>query len=281
MIYLIIGRRQEIETAIRPFRTNSGQATVEYVLILVVTVTILLALISQVFSPMKVFLQSYMGDYVQCLLETGELPALNGESRIQDADSCESKFKPGSLKDGRPRMAGEGEPGSEDKEKNGGGSGGGGGGTYAGSSSRRNSAFSNTTGSRSAEVGSADPKVVEISIGATEEAGFRKGSGRSSFSRQTRKSYGQVITYSLSADDQEKLEKEAKTPSRIIASDLSLTPQKKMIVKAPAASKFKDSEDPQIGIGDYLRYFLIAAIIVILLVLLGGQAARLSKSWEK
>lgn len=249
---------------------------------LVVTVTILLTLVAKIFTPMREFLQAYMGDYVECLLETGELPTLGGESRTLDPDSCDSKFKEATLAGGRGKKADAEEAAKEAREKaaRDAGAGGGGGGTYAGSSSRHSKLFSDSFNRKSSEGTNKDSKIVEISIAATEEGGFRKSSGTFS-SFVTRKDYGQTVTYGLSASEQENLEKEKKGASRVIAGEALTALPKKRLIRPPAASKVKEIEAPSLGIGDYLRYILIGAIIIVLGLLIGGQAAKLAKGWEK
>jgi len=59
---------------------NSGQAIIEYVLMLIISVSLILTLVTQIFKPMEKYMQAFMGDYVQCLLETGALPSFGGDS---------------------------------------------------------------------------------------------------------------------------------------------------------------------------------------------------------
>ncbi len=60
----------------RPRLNNqSGQAVVEYVLILIISVT-LLFIARGFFSGLNNFMTSYVGDYFKCLMVQGELPAL-------------------------------------------------------------------------------------------------------------------------------------------------------------------------------------------------------------
>ena len=63
---------------IRPFivlrNSEKGQAVIEYVLVLIVVLTMLVSL-KGVFKSLDDFMYSYMGAYVSCLMEYGELPA--------------------------------------------------------------------------------------------------------------------------------------------------------------------------------------------------------------
>lgn len=56
---------------------QKGQGFTEYVLLMVITVSLVLALATQVYQPFNKWLKSYMGNYVQCLLDAGELPNLS------------------------------------------------------------------------------------------------------------------------------------------------------------------------------------------------------------
>lgn len=58
-----------------------GQAVIEYVLLMVVVVSLILGL-RGVFTSMNNFMSDYMGEYVVCLMEYGELPTLG----VQNAD---------------------------------------------------------------------------------------------------------------------------------------------------------------------------------------------------
>ncbi|RYZ79749.1 MAG: hypothetical protein EOP06_26610, partial [Proteobacteria bacterium] len=81
-----------------------GQAAVEYVLLLILSVAILVALTYQVFTPMRDFFKDYMGTYISCLLETGELPSFGNEDtqEVLQSEGCNAKFKPATLAGGRP-----------------------------------------------------------------------------------------------------------------------------------------------------------------------------------
>ncbi len=94
-------------SALRMLQQQSGQAVTEYVLILIVVVAIILGGLYQVNSAFKVWAQGYFGDYLSCLLETGELPALGG-SVSAAAGVCNEMYEPFSLDKGRPLLASSG-----------------------------------------------------------------------------------------------------------------------------------------------------------------------------
>ena len=261
---------------------RSGQATMEYILLLVITVSLVLSLTNQFFKPFGKFINNYMGDYISCLLETGEYPSTGTSSTKSE---CDVKFDPASFGNGRPAIAGagsnpndpEGRKAGKDRES---GSAGGQGG-YAGSAGSRASNLSGPPPSLPSGDKSGGTKVVEISIGTTEEAGFNKaGSGRN-FDSQGQRRAGGVISYSLSSGEQKKVEDEKKAASRVIASDLPGRSPKKLFLKAQIkADAIAEDKSEEWNIGDYFRFLLIAAIIILLIAVIGGQAARLTKSWE-
>lgn len=67
-------------------KNEKGQAAVEYILILIVTLT-MLSLTKDVFKTLDNFIYSYMGAYVSCLMDYGELPTQG----IQEAELKKSK----------------------------------------------------------------------------------------------------------------------------------------------------------------------------------------------
>jgi hypothetical protein len=82
----------------RGLRNQSGQAVVEYVLVLIVTISIIFAL-KDVFSGVEKFMYSYIGEYTACLMEYGELPSAgisDGELKKHEGGGsgkvCDSKF---------------------------------------------------------------------------------------------------------------------------------------------------------------------------------------------
>lgn len=80
-------------------RCEQGQAVTEYVLILLVTVALLVSLSLIMFKPFSKWLENYMGAYLQCLLDAGELPSLGYEN---DGSVCNDDYQPLTAFGGRP-----------------------------------------------------------------------------------------------------------------------------------------------------------------------------------
>lgn len=64
-------------------RNQNGQATLEYVLLLFITVTLCAGLLLKFSVGFKSFAQNLLGEYVECLLEAGELPALGTDQQSE------------------------------------------------------------------------------------------------------------------------------------------------------------------------------------------------------
>jgi len=80
-----------------------GQALAEYILMLTVSVALILGLMFEFNTAFQSWANNYFGDYLTCLLETGELPSIGGSPG--DSGVCNQFFAEFSLKNGRPSKA--------------------------------------------------------------------------------------------------------------------------------------------------------------------------------
>ncbi|MFZ3230170.1 MAG: hypothetical protein WA160_08190 [Pseudobdellovibrio sp.] len=87
---------------------QKGQAVVEYLLMIIVTVSLLFAA-KGMFTGAETFMYKYMGEYIACLMEYGELPAagvsdsdLKNQTGAGGGKVCNSKFDGFSVSNGRP-----------------------------------------------------------------------------------------------------------------------------------------------------------------------------------
>lgn len=268
---------------------SRGQALVEYVLVLVVTISILLALVYQIFRPFQAFVKSYMGDYVQCLLETGELPSLGNKEteEILADEGCDSKFSAATLASGRPsKYDSKGtntqfnsEQSSYDSSSSGGG---GGGGTSSSSSSSGNNLLVNSMKKKNATEmgGGANDKVTEIPLAEGSKFYNRKDSYSPDYVSNTAKQ--KYIAITGLADEEKKKKERQENSKRVIASGENLDgPAKKTPVKPPPPKELKEKEDEPLSFGNFFRFLLIAAIVIAIIVVFGSQALRIVKSQEK
>lgn len=264
-------------------KSESGQATTEYVLLLIVMVAIILALITQFFKPMQNFLSSYMGDYTACLLQTGELPSFGGESSIASEEGCSAKFEPGTLANGRPPLDPATNSGSN-KGKDGSGNesgGGGGGGSSAssrgGSSSRVLSSSRRST--QSGDVAATASKTTEIATNGAGSGSFF--TTNSSGTIVIRRSKSTVLSSRQYSEEVKKaLAKRQEGGRRVISSESTGTPPKKVSIKIPEKIERAPAEEAEFTLGNFMRMLFIIGIILAIVIFVGGQVLQMSKNGD-
>lgn len=284
-------------------RSNLGQGLVEYILILSVTVIIILGLAQRLYKPLGDFVESFMGTYVACLLETGELPRFgtdepsSGECRPPAMGEGETV----DVAEGRPvgegRQVGEGRPIGEGREVGegrpvgdgrGAGAGGLGGGRFG---NRRTTVGAAGAGGGDGGSGRGGrTRRVEIALEGGGSGSFfssqQGGGGRSIYRRGDR----YVAVTGAMAEEIERRQPQrnqaGNNRQRVEAGTggVEVAMPKRQLVQQTQNRNRGPTSDDEIGtldISQIVKYILIAGIIIILLVLLGGQALQLSKSWEK
>lgn len=112
---------------------NSGQAVVEYILIVSIAVGMIF-IMKGAFTGMNTFINNYLGLYTECLMAHGELPSLGVSDATTFSDGsglkehltssykCESGFKPFTIVGGRPPVGGGSSNGGQGSRSGGGGS---------------------------------------------------------------------------------------------------------------------------------------------------------------
>ncbi|MCB0369865.1 MAG: hypothetical protein KDD45_10620 [Bdellovibrionales bacterium] len=288
-------------------RSNAGQGTIEYVLLLVITISMILLALGQIFKPMGDFMKSYMGGYVACMLSSGELPAIHSENKLQDGEPrCSFSFagtKNGSASgnnggkstNGGNEQEGNGSNSSKNakgnkskagggsESANGGGAGGSGSSTYAGSSSRssqfgRKSRSADSGGSSSG--GDAGKTQYVSNLETKGDRFFRTPSQQRRFSQQSRR----VAVYGFTEEMNKKAQRKIQSEARVVANvenEVFSKRQKKSIVKPPPQKvNAVETPDEGIGLGGLFKYILIAIIILLIIILGGGQMFEMSKSYD-
>ncbi len=265
-------------------KSESGQAATEYILLLVVTVGLVLALVTQFFKPLQSFIDSYLGDYTACLLQTGELPSFGGESTVAADEGCETKFAPGTLANGRPPLdsvggskSGNGKNGSSSR-----GSGAAEGAGYAGSSSRggSNRMFNSSRGTKSGDAGGADAsKTTEIAVEGGGAGSFFNTSSSGTIIIRRNKTVA-VSGAQFSAEMKKKIEKKQAGARRVVATDGLSTPPKKIAIKKPERKIDSVVEEEEFTIGNFMRMLFIIGIILAIVVFVGGQVLQMSKNGD-
>lgn len=272
-----------------PFRSRStfqrGQALVEYVLILIISVSLVIALMNQVFKPFGTFIESYMGSYVGCLLEYGELPTLGSqdESPVDEDSECNSRFEAATLSGGRPPRPGQEGGGRSQNQRNNRerSSSERGGGTYAGSASRGGSSGINRRGPQTGvESGPARApgKTVEINLSSGSGGAYFNQSDSSSSSVRVSENRRYIAVTGLSDAEKKKLEQKAEGKDKTLITGETLTPKPKKLSVKPPEARISLPPDEPFTLGNFMRVLFIAAIIIAILVFVGGQVLQMSKN---
>lgn len=271
-----------------PELSQKGQAVTEYVLLLLVTIALVLAMANAIYRPFGDWMKDYMGAYLQCLLDVGELPNL---SAVGGEGLCDEDFKPFTIAGGRPPG---GQPGSNrgdgqrpqesqsnsNRDSSGGGS-------VASAGSRNGGArrpdFNYRQRGADGATSLEEQRVVAEAPGATRY--FRvvnvDPSGSNVYGRGKRIKAKGVA--GLLAREREKLKKRQERVRKVaqIEEGGVLRKAKKHVVTPPKPKPTVDVEIEPWSFGKLFRTFIIIALIVAIVLFIGGQAMQISKSMEK
>jgi len=267
-------------------RSECGQVATEYILILIVMIGVVLGGVYQLNDAFRKFADNYFGDYLACLIESGELPALGGGGR--SASGCNQVYQEFSIASGRP-LVGKALTGEETGEigESGGGAGDEDSGVYTGSGggsavvqSSPSSDFGSTSPSRF-RIRRAAPSVGEEgdsgqntgSLATTDLSGYESGK---SISIPIRDREGYRRFYGADKDDKE-AKKTTKVDSKTVAAEQRKGPE--MIKVNRAITSTAEAPDiEEFTFGKLFRYLIIAAIVIAILIFIGGQVLQVSKS---
>lgn len=265
------------------FRNEAGQAIIEYVLILIVVLGIFFGGLYQLNTGFKDWANNYFGEYLSCLLESGELPALGGAG-----GECSQFYKPFTLSGGRPPVV------SSD-----------GGTTETGSpnQSPKNNAVDQSARDGSASVVQVLPTPSSAQWGSAAGRRFRAspendgssedGGANTGSAQITNLGDGQggkvvripVKDYGLSRGwagrrDNEDDEKKDKIQTAATVAGVAQENTSKLIRVERKVSSEAAPEIEEFTFGKFLRILLIAAIVIAIVFFIGSQILQVSKSLD-
>ncbi len=276
---------------------QAGQAIVEYILVLAITVSIILGVLYQFNDAFRSFLDSYFGDYIACLLETGELPALGGQGPNQG--QCNARFDNFSLSMGRPLVPSTGTGGasgtSGDSASDATSSDSGGSSNSPGSRLRPSSqsssggssnseSFSNSnnnlrpsTQKYNANENQGDPVGLDSASVSSADSGSRGGG------RRVRKRIIYLEDEYLSDDAKKKKDKTVEKGKKSDKDKMmaNLRPTRFPLSLPEPQRQRSDIETKGFSLMFFIKFLLIAAILIAIFIFLGGQAMQIKKSWQK
>lgn len=289
---------------------EQGQAVIEYILLLIIIVSIILGVLYQFNDAFKNFLQSYFGDYIACLLETGELPSLGGNGGPNQG-ICNAKFKNFNVSNGRPildpatnRNAPEisgisgSNSGSENSEDNKEGA--------KNSSSSQNPPLGKSPSLRPRRFNRTNaPTNGDTLLSSDRPKRQRLNFNQSSLEKNSRKENSEKTTLGtgtgrgrrivrrrvmvldeeyFTKDEKKKKEKTINAGKTVKNNGESVSNLRKprFDLELPEPPKPPpETKDFQLSIGFFLKFLIIAGIVIAIFLFLGGQILQIKKSWEK
>ena len=260
-------------------RSDSGQALVEYILILVVVITLAIALMTRFSKPFAKWAQFYIGDYIECLLDQGELPALGGSNAVTDCEPKSNFTEDGGGKYGTKGAGGKG----------------------AGGASESNSKSKGSSAGRILRS-DAGGKFKELRIGGMDgPSGDSKVSSAEAENRQQKsqeyfrgrspiridgakgsRAFGFTGVLQGEVDKIKKREQKVQKVTSTLGDEYSSPGQKKFefTVKERKPTE-ADLTGGDWSFGKLIRMLLIILIAIALVLFMGGQLMQISKSMEK
>lgn len=290
---------------------QSGQASIEMVLILLISVIVILGLVYRFNTAFRKYTTDLYGTYYRCLLETGELPgvgvcrdrsarfAISNGSQLVTAREGGGGGSGGGSQGGSGSGSGGGKGSSGKDGKNaanaptisGGGSEGGGSETVGGGRSAgggTGSVIGRLRGlgkTRSTAVGTRE------NAGKDEAGGGGRGDPQAVSSRSSAENLRRAQTkmnFAMDGSDYQREETMAAAPVTASAKKSSqrdgnsLRPRKAVenTDRKPAAT-INEDKGGSLEFGRIFRLFLIFGIIVAIVIFLGGQLLQISKSGDQ
>ena len=270
---------------------QAGQATVEYILLLVIGVSLILGLANQMYRPFGDFVDNQMGPYLQCLLDLGELPALGGDA---SGECVLPPIKPGPKAtasvggSGGGGAASEGANAARRSKRGNGDDGSGNGSGGAGRGRGSGSDLSNKGFAVGKKVGADGPgsetdsgrqmseKLPESKFMKLQHNGSTVGSINSSSS-----GYNGIGGQLPAEQVKRERARQAVYQAGLIESGEEIKKPNKLLVKPPERKAASEAAEPPWNFGQYLKLAMIVAIVVAIILFLGGQMSQISKSMEK
>lgn len=263
---------------------ESGQGTVEYILVLVIVIIILLTVMYRFHHGFRTYARAFFNGYVACLLESGELPGAPKSTCAEVMPKFDDKNAKELIKGNIPGGAG------------------GAGGANAGNKQDKNKNANRgretvAGGSRSAPVGSlrgsGRPKYSEVAKNTTGDGDASKSNGDSLSMPNSSGARGRagdrprgvrmnVGSSEVSEDEAKEKDrpKKAQTTKKVENGD-TLRPTRSIEKTDRKPTALPEEDGKGFSMGALIRWLIILLIIVAIVVFFGGQLIQISKSREK
>lgn len=264
---------------------RGGQAVIEYMLLIFVTVTFVVTIALSVFQPLGEFVDSLNRLYIQCLLETGELPQLSSQD---DSTVCFEELPRFAAldengnpiaRDGSGRGRGERNEAVANRDRQSTNTSGR---VRTSRPMRTGGGIGISRGNASPETGADKTTTIPIDQSFNEGSGFVSSSSSGSSGQNQQRKTRRISIDALTEYDRQNLERTLEKSQRIPAEDgegFTQTQKKKIIVKPPPAEKPTTEIQVETGYAHYFKMFLLLIFILFVIIVFGSQAYQLSKSW--
>lgn len=271
---------------------------VEYILLIIVSITLVIGVATKLITPLRNFMQNYAGAYVECLLETGDLPYFlttnpNSECTFENMEASgriniSSNGGGGGSGSNRNRNS---NPNTNRSGASANNSGQGSGSGSGGNNSPRPMVGSNTGADSSGGEGAGGSSAGNKGAGqdnlANSAANKNSSSGSDSMSGSNLNDTGAGISGVVTVPNTLKPNEVTIAPSRPLKADKPSPNDelRKSSFSAPFNEKPEKKDGPNLegnmdfNWGMYIRYFMIGGIILALIIMVGTQLNSLRKSW--
>lgn len=316
----------------RLISNNGGQAVVEYILLSVIIVSLIIGM-GKVFTALDEGFNQYLGGYIACLMEYGELPSLGVQAEElkkhtnNTGKKCDAQFAAFTFTDGRPSTnsggsnGGSGGSGSSSNQAGGGrgnngdgrgnGSGGDGGSGNKVSSSDDDDGENDTAngimrgsggrgrgdrkGRSSAQGGyatadspiEAEDSRTRVIEDEEDSENAAKNNSRKKRNLTNNRGYEpyRAVTGRMKQefDKAQKRRPAIRQPSRTVTAlskdEERFVPVRKIVSRTVAADvKARDDNEAGLSFGNFIRWILIAGVVVAIVIFFGGQVLNYSNS---
>ena len=277
-------KHRDKKKRLRTLNSESGQGAVEYILIVVITMVLILGLVYNFNYKFKAFAEQYFGSYIACLLEVGELPGNQGgvcaeeyQTIAQQTGKQLLKFPPSSPIASAPKSASS-PPSSSSSSSPARGE-------ALSSNSRQTSNFNNAGGSGSGRERSSNVNGAGSKKDANASGYATLYSSNGSYDRGT--ANGQGVSgkkYYMSSGDGEEEDVGKKAVSKTdkkSANNNALKPKRVSQDAVRRIASTGEVVDSQFTFGAFIRWIIVGALILIIVIFFGGQLLQIMRSRDK
>jgi hypothetical protein len=263
---------------------------------IIVTLTLVIGVSTKLIKPLGEFMKNYAGGYVECLLETGDLPPPlnnnpNSECTVAKMQAAGRFDKSSGPSGGNGRTSSNSANNNSNNNRNNGGNG-----------NNRNSRGSNSSGPQlqtGSNTGADSSSSGTSASGSGSNRGDKLAAAANNASKKSSNSGGSEGSYRALNDNGRGISGAVKIPNPAALQDKAIKPSASLkkdnkaggdnlrkgsfsapVNKLPERDPNADLQaDIGFQYGMYIRYLVIGGLIIALIIMVGTQLNSLRKSW--